>query len=172
MNERTITLTEWIEAKCPYCRYVYYSILKDIQVRRIELNRKLVKQGHLPMPKIEIKLIDVEANKGCKEMQWFDQYSQKIGGVFTPAVRVGNIGKVFYLWGKDKDRPLSEKELSASAKLKSEILQEIQDILERVDRDGRFYDRDLYNPASNMKLVKPRMIYTPHGGFNKSIIGG
>lgn len=164
MNERSITITEWIEPKCPYCRYVYYSVLRDIQVRRVELNRKLVKQGHYPMPLIEIKLVDVVANVGCKEMQWFEQYSHKIGGTYTPAIRVGNSGKIYYLWGKDKQATLEKSQLSSTAKLKSEIIQEIQDILMRLDQEPKMYDKELFNHLKS-EIAKPSVMFTPKGGF-------
>jgi len=168
VNEKTITIYEWIEAHCPYCRYVYYSVLRDLQVRRMELNRKLVKQGHLAMPPLEIELIDIHGNQGNKEMQWFNIYSQKIGGVFTPAIRVGNSAKVYYLWGEEKKEQLEEKELSATDKLKSDIIQEIQDLLSRVDRKALMYDKYFYNNKKLSNTPRPRVMYTPHGGIEPS----
>jgi len=34
------TIYEFIEPTCPYCRYVYIYILKDLMVKRVELNQK------------------------------------------------------------------------------------------------------------------------------------
>jgi len=167
--EKVIVITEWIEAKCPYCRYVYYSILKDLQVRRDQLNRKLVKEGHFPMPILEIHLVDVEANRGNKEMQWFELYSRKVGGRFTPAIRVGNSQKIFYLWGdRDKGESLDQKKLSNTDKLKSDIVAEIEDILARIDRKPKYYDDFMYNHRKVMEITTPRVMYTPFNGF----IGG
>ena len=165
MNEKIITITEWIEAHCPYCRYVENSILRDIQARRIEINRKLQKQGHYPIPPLEIRLIDIEANRGSREMQWFQQYSQKVGGVFTPAIRVADSGKVFYLWGSEKKETLDKKAISNTDKLKADIIRDIQDILDRVDRKPLLYDKEFYNPKRVMEIVRPRVMYTPFGGF-------
>jgi len=166
VNEKVITVYEWIESHCPYCRYVYYSVLRDLQVRRIELNRKLVKQGYLPMPPLEIELIDIHGNQGNKEMQWFNIYSQKIGGIFTPAIRVGNSAKVYYLWGEEKKEQLEEKQLSATDKLKSDIIQEIQDILSRVDRDALMYNKNFYNDKKLISTPRPRVMHTPFGGMD------
>ena len=164
MNERTIIITEWIEPRCPYCRYVYYSILQDLQVRRYELNYKLMRQGYQPMPPIEIKLIDVSANDDSKEMQWFQQYSEKIGGIFTPAIKVGESGKIHYLWGKEKKSTLEKSQLSSTEELRMNILREIQDILTRVEQKMPLYDKELFNPMKNIKTQLPLM-YQPHGGF-------
>ena len=164
--EKLILITEWIEAKCPYCRYVYYSILKDLQARRDQLNRKLVKEGHLPLPIIEIRLIDVDANRGNREMQWFELYSRKVGGRFTPAIRVGNSQKIYYLWGdRDKGETLEQKKLSNTDKLKSDIVGEIEDILSRIDRKPRYFEDYMYNHRKVMEVPTPRVMDTPFDGF-------
>jgi len=171
LNEKEITIYEWVEAFCPYCRYVYYSVLRDLQVRRKELNTKLVKQGHFAMPPLEIELIDIHGNQGNAEMQWFKIYSQKIGGIYTPAIRVGKSAKVYYMWGQEKKEQLEEKALSATDKLKSDILQEIQDILLRVDRNPLMYDKNYYNNKKLLHTPRPKIMYTPHGGI-ESCHGG
>lgn len=163
MEEKTLTIYEFIEAHCPYCRYVYYSVLRDLQVRRIELNRKLIKQGNLPMPILEIELVDVHGNMGCEEMQWFQNYSEKMGGMFTPAVRIGKFGKVYYLWGKEKKDIFEEKELTNTEKLKAQLINEIQDILSRIDRNPLLYDKDYYNNTRQMFIPVPHVMNTPYG---------
>ena len=122
-----------------------------------------MKRGHIPMPIIELKLIDVDANTECKEMQWFSQYSQKIGGVFTPAIRVGESGKVFYLWGKEKKDVPTEKQLSSTEKLKADLLNEIQEMLSQFEREPTYYDIELFNPKATFHKPLPRIMYQPFG---------
>jgi hypothetical protein len=165
VNEKSITITMFIEAHCPYCRYVEHSILHDLQARRIELNTKLRRQGHMSMPIIEINLVDVEANKGCREMQWFDQYSEKMGGMYTPAIKIEGSQKIFYMWGKDKKEVMGEKEIGGTQKLRADILMEIQDVLSKVDKAGLMYDKDLYNHKRHMVRTMPHAWNTPFGGF-------
>ena len=165
VNEKSITITMFIESHCPYCRYVEHSVLHDLQARRMELNQKLRKQGGIAMPPIELNLVDVEANKGCKEMQWFDVYSQKIGGAYTPAIKIEGSQKVFYMWGKDKKENIEEKEVGGTQKLRTDILTEIQDVLSKVDKVGLLYDRDMYNHKRHMVKPVPHVINTPFGGF-------
>lgn len=166
MNEKKIYFTEFIEAHCPYCRYVETSILRDIIARRDELSKKLVKRGYLPLPILELKLVDVEANVGSKEMQWFRQYSHKVGGIYTPAIRVGNSGKVFYLWGKDKEEAPSAKSLSSTEKLKRDLILEVEEIITSVDKKPRLYDEYFYNPSQKMQVPNVPVKHTPYGGFN------
>jgi len=169
VGEKVILLTEWGEASCPYCRYVYYSILRDLVVRRDQLNRKLIKEGQYPMPILEIHFVDVEANRGSKEMQWFELYSRKVGGRFTPAVRVGPSAKIFYLWGqKEKTEILEKKHMSNTDKLKADLVAEIEDVLSRIDRKPKYYDEFLYNPKRATEHVTPHVMNTPYQGF----IGG
>ena len=62
------TIVLFIEPECPYCRYVYYRILRDILVRRTTLNQKMHQQGiKKTIPPFDIKVIDIVANRGCKE---------------------------------------------------------------------------------------------------------
>jgi hypothetical protein len=124
------------------------------------------------MPPIEIKVVDVSSNDGSRDMQWFKQYSQKIGGFFTPAIKVGESGKTYYLWGKDKeDEQISDKALSATDKLKADIIMEIQDILSKIDIDPVMYNKDLYNPAESVQARTTDM-YTPFDGYTRNCIRG
>ena len=117
-----------------------------------------------PLPIIELKLVDVEANVGCREAQWFKQYSDKIGGEYTPAIQVGENGKVFYLWGKKGDTP-TEEEISSAGKLKSDIIMEMQRILSSIDKEPTYYDKDMFNRKDKMFLPNYRMRFMPFGGF-------
>ena len=166
MNEKRITITEFIEASCPYCRYVETSILCDIVARRDDISKALVKKGYRSLPIIDINLVDVDANDGSKEMQWFAQYSRKVGGMYTPAVRVGNSGKVYYLWGKGKEETPSAKDLSSTDKLKKDIVLEVEDIITRIDREPRLYDEFHYNHTKSVQKPRIPVIYTPFGGFS------
>jgi glutaredoxin len=165
LNENRIIITEYIEANCPYCRYVEMSIIRDIIAKRDTINRMLVKSGNKPMPIIELKLVDVDANDGSKDGQWFEQYSKKIGGRFTPVIKVGDTGKTHYLWGKEKQETISEKQISATAKLKNDILQEIQQIITSVDLKGLYYNKDFYNPKRHLHQPPVKMMYQPFGGY-------
>ena len=165
MNEKTLTITEFIEAHCPYCRYVEHSILRDIIARRDDISKQLVRKGYLRLPIIELKLVDVEANQGSKEMQWFTQYSHKVGGIYTPAIRVGDSGKVFYLWGKEKEETPSSKTLSSTEKLKKDIILEIESIITSVNKKPRIYDDFLYNREHQTQVPRIPVKHTPYGGF-------
>jgi hypothetical protein len=133
--------------------------------RRDTLSKKLVKQGYRPLPIIEIKLVDVDANIDSKEMQWFSQYSQKVGGVYTPAIRVGDSGKVYYLWGKQKEETPDATALSSTDKLRKDIILEIEDIITRVDKKPRLYDEFHYNHTHNVANPTVHVVHTPFGGF-------
>jgi hypothetical protein len=165
MNEKTIIITEYIESHCPYCRYVETSILYDIVARSDDISKNLVKKGYRPLPILEIKLVDVDANSGTKEMQWFEQYSHKVGGIYTPAVRVGDSGKVYYLWGKQKEETPSSSALSSTDKLRKDIILEIEDIITRLDRKPRLYDEFHYNPTQRLQTPRIPVVHTPSGGF-------
>lgn len=165
MNEKRIVIIEFMEQHCPYCRYVETSILADIVARRDEISKAVIQKGYRPLPILEIKLVDVEANSGSQEMQWFEQYSAKVGGIYTPAVRVGNSGKVYYLWGKQKEETPSSGELSSTEKLKKDIILEIQDIISRVDKKPRLYDEFKYNAHQQVHQTRVMARYTPFGGF-------
>ncbi len=162
VGEKVIVITEWGEATCPYCRYVYYSILRDLQVRRDQLNRKLIKEGHYPMPVLELHFVDVEANRGSREVQWFELYSRKVGGRFTPAIRVGDSAKIFYLWGqKDKTESLEKKNLSNTDKLKADLVAEIEDILGRIDRKAEYFEDYMYNHRKILEVPTPKVMDRP-----------
>lgn len=165
MNEKKLMITEFIEAHCPYCRYVEKSVLNDIIVRRDELSKKLVRSGFRRLPILELKLVDVEANHGSKEMQWFEQYSYKVGGVYTPAIHVQGSDKVFYLWGKEKEETPSSQTLSSTEKLKRDIVMEIEDIITRVDKKPKLYDKYMYNPNHQVHIPRVPVKHTPYGGF-------
>ena len=136
MNPVEVVL--YMEAYCPYCNYVHKYILKDIQIRRDEINRKLRREGLPPIPPIEIRVIDINANDGSRYVQWYEWYSRKIGGRYTPIIKIGN--KVFYLWGRDKPETIEKKQLSRTQLLKKQIIEELQDIARRVEKEPRFVE--------------------------------
>ena len=164
MIEKSIIIIEYIEANCPYCRYVEYSILRDIIATRDLINRQLASKKMIPLPILELKLIDVEANAESKEGQWFRQYSGKIGGEYTPAIRIEGSDKVYYLWGKKGISP-TKKEISSAGKLKSDLIMEMQNVLSKVDRVPRYYDKEMYNTKNQNYIPNFRMRYMPYGGF-------
>lgn len=136
------TITEFIEPECPYCRYVYYHVLRDIMTRRVTFNQKMHQQGiNKYIPPFDIKIVDIIANRGCKEEQWFSWYSRKIGGRYTPVVCVNDTG--FYLWGGDKPSELKESQLSRTAKLKSDIIAELTE--EYFEKEPQLFDINLMN---------------------------
>lgn len=136
------TITEFIEPECPYCRYVYYYVLRDIMVRRVTLNQKMAQQGISKyIPPFDIKIVDIIANRGSIDEQWFDWYSHKIGGRYTPVVKIGDIG--FYLWGGDKPRELKEEQLSRTDKLKTDLIRELT--IEVFDKEPELFDKNLMN---------------------------
>jgi glutaredoxin len=138
------TIYEFIEPTCPYCRYVYIYILKDLMVKRVELNQKMSQMGIKKyIPPFDIKLIDIIANRGCREEQWFNWYSHKIGGRYTPVVCINDVG--FYLWGGDKPSELEEKQLSRTDKLKSDIISELTE--EYFEKKPVLYDKNLMNSS-------------------------
>jgi len=135
---KPIEVVLYMEAFCPYCNYVHKYILKDIQIRRDEINRKLRRERLPPIPPIEIRVIDINANDGSKYMQWYEWYSRKIGGRYTPIIKIGN--KVFYLWGENKPETIEKKQLSRTQLLKKQIIEELQDITRRLEKEPRFVE--------------------------------
>lgn len=134
------TIVEFIEPECPYCRYVYHYVLRDILVRRMDLNQKMTQQGMKKyIPPFDIKVVDIVANKGCKEEQWFTWYSRKIGGRYTPVIVVEDVG--FYLWGKEKPKELKQEELSRTERLKVEIIREL--VKDYFEKKPQYFDKEL-----------------------------
>ena len=143
------TIVEFIEPLCPYCRYVYYNILRDIQVRRITLNQKMHQQGIKKIiSPFNIKLIDIVANRGCKEEQWFQWYSRKVGGRYTPVIMIGEVG--FYLWGGDKPTKLEKEQLSRTDKLKSDIIAELTE--EVFEKKPQLFDKTLMHVDRGIRI--------------------
>lgn len=135
---KPIEIILYVEPFCPYCNYVQKFILRDIQIRRDELNRKLIREGLPPIPPIEIRVIDINANDGSIHSRWYEWYSKKVGSRSTPIVKIGN--KIFYLW-REKPDVLKEKELSKAEVLKAQIINELIDIGRRAEERER-YDFD------------------------------
>ena len=75
---------------------------------------------------LDIRIIDINSNLGTRYSKWYEWYSQKIGGRYTPIVVVGD--KIFYLWGSEKTEKLEKHQLSRTALLKSQILEAIRDM--------------------------------------------
>lgn len=144
----------YLESTCPYCNYVHKYILRDIQIRRSEINRKLRKEGLPPIPRFEIRVIDVDANVESKYMKWYEWYSKRIGGRYTPLIKIGN--KVFYLWGEKSDVLESEK-ISEAELLKSQIIEELQDIAVRVEKEPTLVGE-----------IKPDIQYLNHKVLDKT----
>ena len=143
------TIVEFIEPRCPYCRYVYYHILRDILVRRVTLNQKMHQQGiNKIIQPFDIKVIDIVANRGCKEEQWFQWYSRKIGGRYTPVVMIDEVG--FYLWGKDKPTKLEKEQLSRTDKLKSEVIFELTE--KYFEKEPQLFDKMLMHRDRGIRI--------------------
>lgn len=142
-----IQVVEFIEPDCPYCRYVYYYVLCDLQVRRDELNRKMMQHGDKTrIPPFEIKLVDIIANKGCTEEQWFQWYSMKtgIGKEGTPIVVIND--KIFYLLHKKNKEKLELEKLSRTDLLKSQIISELTDVF--FEKQPQLYDLERMIPET------------------------
>jgi len=131
---KPIEVILFMEAHCPYCNYVHKFILRDIQIRRGEINAKLRREHLPPIPPIDIRIIDVNANAGTALSRWYEWYSRKIGGRFTPLIKIGN--KIFYLWS-DKPETLEQKEVSKAQNLKAQIINELIDISRRVEKEPK-----------------------------------
>jgi len=134
---------------CPYCRYVYNRILRDILVRRPILNQKMNQQGiKKTIQPFDIKVVDIVANRGSKEEQWFQWYSRKIGGRYTPVVMIDEVG--FYLWGGDKPKTLKEDELSRTDKLKSQIIAELTENV--FEKKPQLFDKMLMHSDRGIRI--------------------
>lgn len=136
----------FIDAFCPYCNYVHKFILRDIQVRRSDINRKLIKEGLTPIPPIEIRVIDVEANYGSIHSRWYEWYSEKIGGKYTPVIKIGD--KIFYLEKEEIVENLPSAEL-----LRYQIIKELQDIVERVEKKPS-YAKEIKPTIERINVIK------------------
>lgn len=143
------TIVEFIEPTCPYCRYVYYYVLRDISVRRVTLNQKMNQQGiNKVISPFDIKVVDIVANRGTKEEQWFQWYSRKIGGRYTPVVMIDEIG--FYLWGGDKPTKLEKEQLSRTDKLKSDIIAELTESV--FEKQPQLFDKMLMHSDRGIRI--------------------
>ena len=143
------TIIEFIEPTCPYCRYVYYHVLRDIQVRRVTLNQKMNQQGiNKSIQPFDIKVIDIIANRGCRDEQWFQWYSRKIGGRYTPVIMIDEVG--FYLWGGDKPSKLEKEQLSRTDKLKSDIIAELTDNI--FEKKTPLFDKMLMHKERGVRI--------------------
>ncbi|HDD57554.1 MAG: hypothetical protein DRP18_04395 [Candidatus Aenigmatarchaeota archaeon] len=132
---KPVEVVLFMEAYCPYCNYVHKFVLRDIQVRRTEINAKLRREHLPPIPPIDIRIVDVNANTGSVYSKWYEWYSRKIGGRFTPLIKIGN--KIFYLWS-EKPETLEQKEVSKAQNLKAQIINELIDISRRVEKEPKF----------------------------------
>ncbi|MBS3748154.1 MAG: hypothetical protein KGY67_00455 [Candidatus Thermoplasmatota archaeon] len=137
-----ITVLEFIEPTCPYCRYVYYYVLRDILVRRDEFNRMMMQQNiQKRIPYFDIKQIDIVANRGTVEEQWFSWYSTKIGGRYTPLIKIND--DCFYLWTGKKNEELEEDKISRTDKLKSDIIKAL--VSDNFEKEVPLFDKGLMN---------------------------
>lgn len=137
---------EFIEPGCPYCSYVYNYILRDIQIRRDVLNQKLRKKGEkMLIPFFDIQQVDVIANRGCTDDQWFQWYSRKtgFGREGTPIVVVNK--EIFYLT-KTKTKKLEEEKLSRKDLLKSQIIGELTNVF--FEKETVLYDLERMIPET------------------------
>jgi len=100
------------------------------------------------IPPFDIKVVDIVANRGCKEEQWFQWYSRKIGGRYTPVVMIDEVG--FYLWGKDKPTKLIKEQLSRTDKLKSEIIAELTETV--FEKQPQLFDKMLMHRDRGIRI--------------------
>jgi len=136
-----VEIIEYKEYNCPYCRYVYYEILKRIEDEWTIINRRLALRRQKTIPPVQIIPIDIDANRGSKEHQWFQRYSLKAGGVFTPAVYVPMAGKVLYLFGgKEKPLFLEERWTRKADQMLVDLIRILQDLNGKIYRPATFYD--------------------------------
>ena len=91
------------------------------------------------IPPFDIKVSDIVANRGCKEEQWFQWYSRKVGGRYTPVIMIDGVG--FYLWGGDKPSKLEKDQLSRTDKLKSEVIAELTETV--FEKETPLFDKML-----------------------------
>ena len=126
---QTVEVILYMEAYCPYCNYVHKYILRDLQIRRDEINRRLRVERLPPIPPIDIRVVDVNV----KHDEWYETYSKKVGGRYTPVINIKDA--IFYLFGKDKPTTLQQKHLSATSLLKSQIIEKLQQIVTSVEKE-------------------------------------
>ena len=110
---------------------------------------------------IHIRRIEVEANKGTPEVNWFDKYSDDYGGAITPTIKIVDryhteIGtrvdtvKILHLW-EEKGEILEESDKKKSKQLKEHIVEAIENYRRRSFRP-------FHNPAPIARLAVPRMV--------------
>lgn len=133
----TVEVVIYVEKDCPFCNYVQKYILEDLIARHDELSGKLIRQGLSPLPWLDLKVIDIDANLGRRESRYFEWYSKRIGGRYTPVINIGD--NCFYLWGKDKPRKLKEKHLSKTDFLKKQIIEYLQNKTNIPEKKETFY---------------------------------
>jgi len=97
----------------------------------------LIGQGLSPIPWLDLKVIDIDANLGRRESRYFEWYSKRINGRYTPVVNIGD--HLFYLWSKDKPQELKEKHLSKTDLLKKQIIEYLQSIVDMPEKKETFH---------------------------------
>lgn len=132
-----IEITIYIEKDCPFCNYVQKYILEDLIARRDVFSTELLQRNMRPLPLIHLNVVDIDANMGRKESQFFEWYSNKIGGRYTPIVVISD--KIFYLWGKNKPLRVEDQHLSKTAFLKKQIIEHLQSLYDVSEEEETFY---------------------------------
>lgn len=132
------------ESDCNICRYVLNNVLVYLESDGL----------------INIRLIDINANKGSPEVQWFLEYSEQTGEVLTPTIKIidryyrdGGIREdpvnVFHLWDTEKGDFVTEEDMEKTERLRKHIIESVDN-----------YYRRCYNSFHDMKrktiLMLPR----------------
>jgi len=129
------------EHDCDICRYVLNNVMLQLE-----------SEGW-----IDIRLIDVNANNGSPEVQWFNEYSERTGEVLTPTIKIidkywrdGRMREdpvnVFHLWD-DKGDYVTEEDMEKTDRLQKHVVESI----------NKYYRR-CYNSFHDLKRKTSLMI--------------
>jgi len=109
-------LDYFFEIECPFCRRVRIYILDKLRTKQVVI----------------INPIDVDANLGCREMDWYNNFCKGIHSEPTPLLRLhdnlteeDNWEFVFVMWRK-KPTTLTEDVLSSEEYLEKQIYDKIR----------------------------------------------
>ena len=144
--------TTWFfyEHDCNICRYVLSHVMEQLQA-----------EGW-----IDIRLIDINSNKGSPETYWFyTEYTEKKwgGDATTPTIRVidrywqdGRIREdpvnVFHLWDTDKGDFVTEEDVGKTEMLRKQIIESVNN-----------YRRKCFNNFHDLKRKSTLMLPRRNG---------
>lgn len=115
--EKRLILDFFYEVFCPFCRRVKVNIVDKLEMKNIVI----------------INPVDVDANLGCVEMDWYRRFCAKVKSEPTPLLRLhdryldeSSWNHVFLMWRK-KPMTITEEVLSSEEYLEKQLYDKIRE---------------------------------------------